>query len=276
MPLINFTLNLAALLLWLNWRSVPVSVPASALTLASTLKPTDTRRGSGLAFWIGLPALLLGRALFYWQIGPAVDWTPHLPLGAITLSFRCDAFDRILLYSFLSFGLTLGIFYGWLCLLSAVNSRQTELDAVQRQVQLLIGPLAQFPAIVQALTPFVVAALLWLFWGPFFEHLRLMPPRQSFWQLMQQAVVIGFSLVLSLKYLVAGLLGLHFLNTYVYLGGAPFWNFVTVSARNLAWPLRWCRFGKVDLAPPVGIAVVLGLAELGNYWLPRLYQRLPF
>jgi hypothetical protein len=73
MGLIDFILNLAGLLLWLNWRSIrfdPLGKRTPA-TLVGTLRraePSRLRRWHLLAV---LGGLLLLRALFYWQIGSA-------------------------------------------------------------------------------------------------------------------------------------------------------------------------------------------------------------
>jgi hypothetical protein len=64
MPLIDFILNLAGLLLWLNWRSSRFDPLAhtSAATLAGTLKRAEPRRFQGWPFLGGLVGLLLLRA----------------------------------------------------------------------------------------------------------------------------------------------------------------------------------------------------------------------
>jgi hypothetical protein len=120
MALIDFILNLAGLLLWLNWRSVrfdPLGKRTPA-TLIGTLRRAEPKRLRRWHLLAALGGLLLLRAVFYWQIGSAAHWTGTLNLGVITLSFRSDFFARMLWFSIFSFGLTLGVFYLWLLLLS--------------------------------------------------------------------------------------------------------------------------------------------------------------
>src|SRR5476649_2651811 len=110
--LIDFILNLAGLLLWIKWRSLPFDPihKRTPATLVGTLRraaPSHFRRWHLLA---GIGLLLVLRAVFYWQIGPAAHWTGRLDLGVITLSFRSDLFTRTLSFSVASFGLLLGIF----------------------------------------------------------------------------------------------------------------------------------------------------------------------
>jgi len=75
---------------------------------------------------------------------------------------------------------------------------------------------------------------------------------------------------------MTGVLVLHVINSYLYLGKIPFWQFVSMTAKNFLRPLSFLRLrlGKIDLAPLAGIAIVLVVAELLSYWLPRIYQRL--
>src|SRR3954470_23795001 len=105
MPLIDFILNIAGLLLWLNWLSInfdPLN-RATAASLIGTLKKADASGPKRWKFLAGLVSLLLLRALIYWQVGAAVNWTPSLQLGFVDLSFRSDYLGRMLLFSLFSF-----------------------------------------------------------------------------------------------------------------------------------------------------------------------------
>ena len=73
MALIDFILNLAGLLLWLNWRSVrfdPLGRRTPA-TLIGTLRRAEPRRLRRWHLLAALGGLLLLRAVIYWQIGSA-------------------------------------------------------------------------------------------------------------------------------------------------------------------------------------------------------------
>ena len=73
MSLIDFILNLAALLLWFNWWAARVDPLAAATpsTLAGTLRRAGKSSGSRWHWPAGIAGLLLTRALFYWLIGGA-------------------------------------------------------------------------------------------------------------------------------------------------------------------------------------------------------------
>jgi hypothetical protein len=276
MSYVDLMLNIASLLIWLNWRAVVFIRPASALSIASAIKPANKLSGSRHWRLLGaLVALVCLRAVFYWQFGPSLDWTPQLKLGVLVISFQCESFLRMLLFSGLSFLLTAAVFYFCLLFLAAVNHKEPETDEWQKNIRLHLGLLTFLPAVVQLILPFVLTALVWpaCYWV--FFQLHMMPVSAGFWPLVQQSLVVGLGSLLAWKYFLVGLLLLHLLNAYIYFGGASFWNFIAVTGRNTLWWLRWLRLGKLDLAPLIGMALLVAGGELLSRWLPVLYQKLP-
>lgn len=280
MILIHQILNVACLLLWLNWRSIGfVAIGSTArFSLLSTLKRTEPQFAARWLYLVSLLALLLIRGLFYWHMGSATNWTPIIDLVAITIPFRSDYFLPMLIFSGSSFGFLLAGFYGWLLLISGANHNVTDSDSFQKLLRFHLGWVERCPAILKFFLPTLIAALLWVLLNPSLVRLGIIPAPLSTNLLCQQAALLGITAVLVWKFLILGLLLLHLLNTYVYLGNAPFWHFVNFTARNLLRPVAWLplRIGRVDLSPVVGIAAVLFIETLGRNWLPRLYQRLPF
>jgi hypothetical protein len=281
---LDFILNLAALLLWLNWLSLhsdPLA-RARAASLIGTLRKADPAGPRRWKSVTALAALLLFRAVFYWQFSPSLHWTPKLSLGIITLYFRGDFFGRMLLFSLLSFAFTLAVFYLWLLLLSVVNSRVPDADPLQKLVRLHFKWLERWPKAIKLLLPFLLGALGWLLLHPLLAWVAIVPKVKLTAQLLQQSALIGAAAYLAWKYLIVGILLLHLLNSYVYLGNHFFWNFVNATARNLLFPLRWLplRLGKMDFVPVIGIALVFFVCETVSRlpaWLPaRFYHLLPF
>ncbi|MBU6400393.1 MAG: hypothetical protein KGS61_08755 [Verrucomicrobia bacterium] len=279
MGLIDLTLNIAGLLLWINWRST--GFMSRRRPPVVSLVATLTKAGAGRARrWTSLGSLLgllLLRALFYWQIGSAVDWTPNLQLQAIALPFRSDYFSRMLIFSFLSFGLVLGMFYCWLLLLSIANRGLPDTDPLQRLVRLHLGWLERWPLGLKLLLPLLLGAACWSGSAVGLARLEIIPPAQSPAHLLQQSLVIGVCAYLSWKHLIVALLGLHVLNSYVYLGNYPFWNYVNATARNLLWPLSGLplRLAGIDFTPVAGIALIWLAADYGGRGLSQLYLHLP-
>jgi hypothetical protein len=274
MTLLDFILNIAGLLLWLNWRSAPPTFMAHG-EIANG--PRGSRMARARARWFYLAALaglLAGRAVFYWEVGPQLDWRPGIPLGPVHLFFRSDLFGRMLLFSGLSFGATLGLFYLFLLTLSLLNSSLPDADPAQRLVRWHLGPVGRWPGAVKLLLPMIVTLILWISLHPLLSGIDMLP-RETPWHLLAHGALIGLaSYLVLLKFLVAGLLILHLLQSYVYLGDFAFWESINVTARGFLLPLQWLplRAGRVDFAPVVGVALVLVTVYFGEFGLDRLYR----
>jgi len=261
MGLIHFILELAALLLWLNWRAKPYDALATATpaTLVGTLRRAESRPVRRWYFLAALLGLLLLRAALYRALGPALNWTAQLNLGATSLAFKSDLFERMLLFSALSFVLCLAVFFCWLLLLSVLGRGGSESVSVVRLARAQLGFVDAWPVWVKISLPFFLGlvgwwALSWPFvvWG-------LIPAPGSEMTRLVQAALVGLGSYLAWKYLVLALLGLHLLHNHIYFGPHPLWNFVDHAARLLLAPLRFLplRLARVDLAPAVGIGLVL-------------------
>ncbi len=278
MGVLDFILNLAGLLLWLNSRPVRFdTVGTPSLTLLRTLRRAGPASDRRWRHWIALALLLIVRAVIYRQLGAAVHWTPHLHLDVIALPFRSDALEQMLWFSLLSFGLVLAMFYLWLLVLSVVNRSLPDTDPLQKLVRLHLGRAEGLPAVVKLLLPPLLAVLIWLAFGPLLTALGILPAARSLTHTLQQALVMALASTLACKFLFIGVLLLHLLASYVYLGGWPLWSYATATAGRLLAPIRWLplRFGRVDLMPVAGIVFFWSVAEFGVRWLGEFYLRLP-
>ena len=282
MSYVDFILNLAALLLWIKWRSLPFDPihKRTPATLVGTLRraaPSHFRRWHLLA---AIGALLVLRAAVYWWIGPAFGqvWIGKLDLGVTVLPFRSDWFVRILAFSFFSFGLVLGNYYICLLLLSLLNAQSAAAGSVQRLVRMQLGGIDGWPPWVKILLPFALSASGWWLASWPLTWLAIIPAPVSAGHRLEESVVIGLAGYLVWKFIAAALLALHLVNTYVYFGKHPFWNYVNATAQKLTAPLRKIplRTGRVDFAPVVEIALIFLAAELAERLLVWLYARLPF
>lgn len=275
MSLIDFILNVAGLLLWLNWRSAQFDPMAGARpsTLAGTLRRADKPGIERWLFLVALAGLLLLRAVFYWQIGPAANWTASLKLAAISVSFRSDFFGRMLLFSVLSFAVTLAAFLLWILFLSLLAGPGAEFDGVRKFARVHLGVVAGWPRWVKLLLPLLGVGFLWWLLSWPFVHWGILPRPVSAAHRVEQSLVIGLGSYLVWKYIVAGVLTLHLVNSYVYLGNHPFWIHVNSVARRMLTPLRGLPLcvGKVDFAPVVVIAGVFLFATVAE-----MGQKLPF
>src|ERR1041385_3640012 len=178
MNVVNFILNVIALMLWLSFRSSSFDPLAqtSVVSLAGALKRAEPRRFGHWHFLGLLAALLLLRAFVYWQIGSRMGWVPKLDLRAICIFFRSDLFRLALLFSCLSFLGTLFLFYFFLLLLSIVNGRTADIDPVQRMVRLHLGPIDSWPRLVKLVLPLIAVTLFWVAVSPLLISLNVITP----------------------------------------------------------------------------------------------------
>lgn len=281
MSWVDFILNIAGLLLWLNWRAGkadPLGKRTPA-TLVGTLRQAEPSRAQRSNLPIFLGALLFLRALLYWQIGSALRWAGTLNLGVISPAFFSNRFGLALLFSVLSFLVALGILYSCLLLLSLLKGPKP----IQDFVRLQLGGIDDWPAGIKLALPFVVTAAGWwsLSWA--LVSLRIIPQPVSPAARIVESLIIAAQSYLIWEFPVALLLALHLLNNYIYFGRHPIWNYADVTANTLLRPLRnlkWLplRIGKVDLTPVVGIAVVCFAAEfieraLRHLWMVETLKR---
>ena len=267
MGLIDFILNLAALLLWLNWLSVRVGAFAQPYSLAGTLKKAGTSFAYRWKFLAGLLALLIFRALIYWQIGSAVDWQPQISLVVTTVFFKKIFLGPIFLFSLFGFLQTLAIFYLSLLLLSIVNRDLSDADPLHKLVRLHLGWCEKLPRFVKIFLPLILGGLVWWAINPVLVWTGSVPQAKSATQVYLQAWLVGASAYLAWRYIIAAFLFFYLVNSYVYLGNHPAWNYVNVTSRKFLAPLQRLplRYGRVDFAPVVVIALVFLVAEVASH-----------
>jgi len=276
MGYVDFILNLAGLLLWLNWRSIRFDplMKRTPATLMGTLRPATPKKLRRWHLLVFIAGLLLLRAVIYYWIGSAANWTGRLDFGAVVLSCRSDWFLRILAFSFFSFALTLGIFY--LCLLPL--SLLTGPEPFHGLVKIPMGRVDDWPRWAKIILPFIATALFWWLASWVFGWLQILPKPVSHAERFQESLIIALGSYLLWKFPLGVILLLHLLNSYIYFGKHPFWKYINVTARKLLWPLKKIplSLGNVDFAPLLLLALLFLAAELAGRGLNWLYVRLPF
>ena len=269
MALLDFILNLAALLLWLNWRLLalaPRESGPSGISLAGTIKSTAASRSPRWPYLSGLGGLLLVRSLAYHTIGSNLAERMTLPFGIVSISFNPRILKQMFLFSGLSFGLFLGAFYLWLLLFSIVNTRVTEPNACLRLLRLHLGWWERRPVWLKLLLPGVLGALAWLIAASLLEALALFPAQSSNTARGLRACLVGLYTYLCWVPPLASVLVLYMVNSYVYLGESAFWGFVQVTGRNLIEQvgLAKLRLRRLDFAPLLLLALVWFLQWRGH------------
>ena len=178
------------------------------------------------------------------------------------------------MFSFLSFALALGVFYSWLLLLSILEGQ----GRFTTLCECNLAGLTARPRGVKWILPFAVTAVSWWLASWLLAWLQIIPQPVSEARRLEESLLITPQSYLIWKFPVAALLALHLLNSYIYFGRQPVWNYADATAQTLLSPLKKIplRVGKVDFAPLVGMAVVFLVAEFTGRSLRFLYCRLPF
>jgi hypothetical protein len=276
MGAVDLLLNLAALVMWLSWRGVGATEAAgSAGTILGNLRSAGHRTQPRWGYLVGLLGLLLVRALIYRQVGPALYWHPTWSAGAVTLSFRSDSIVRMLVFSFVGFGWFLLATYTWAIGILIFNRAPHDKDGVTRAVRRQFGWVGVWPPWLTALLPWLAGAAGWLGVGSWAASQGVLPTLQGWPHLFQQALLVGVGMWCHWRWLVLAILGLHFLNSYVYLGTSPIWDFVQQTGSRLARPFAWLRLGRLDLSAwPAGL-IYFGIPTLLATGFPPLRVWLP-
>lgn len=265
---IDFILNVTGLLLWFNWRAARFDPLAGSTpaTLAGTLRRAGPKSFQHWRLPLALLGLLLFRALFYWLIAGALGWTGRIDLGVIAVPFKCDtragSLGRMLIYSIYSFGIALTLFHLWLLLLSILKGGAPLTDSLRQLLRPHLSRVEVWPRTVKWLLPLLVIPPLWWVLSWPLTYWTMLPAADSLLRL-KQSLLVGLGSYLHWRYLIVGILVLHFISSYVFFGHHPFWQHLKELATTLLTPLRRLplRAGKMDLAPLVGIVLVLLLAQ---------------
>jgi uncharacterized protein YggT (Ycf19 family) len=278
MVIVDFILNFAGLLLWLNWRSSRFDplikrVPA---TLMGTLRPAGPRKLGRWHLLAFIALLLLLRALVYWWIGREAVWSEKLNLGVTVLYFSSGShwagLLRMVSFSFLSFGVMMGIFYIFLLPLSLLAGPLP----IHGLVTIPLGRVDGWPRWAKVILPFFATAVLWWLVGWLLDRQGVLTPISMAGR-FQQALVLGINSYLLWKFPLGAILLLHLLNSYIYFGKHPFWKYISATAQTILRPMEKIplRIGRVDFAPLLALAILFFVTELASRGLIALYARLP-
>ncbi len=279
MNLIDTLLNIVALLLWINGRASLTSPPArdTRTAFSPLLRAATPRSRAAYHLWISLLLLLAGRAWCYQRLGAEVGWVASLDLGLISLPFNSISLLRMWYYSIGSFAVYLGAFYWFLLILSVVNRGRPDHDPWQQQVRRQLGWLDRLPSFLGLLVPWFLVASLWYLLSPGLADLGMVARAKSSLHRWQQGFVLAGGALLLAKYLIGCVLFLHVLNSYLYLGQMPLWDYINVTARKFLRLVDWLplRLGRIDLSPVAMLALVFLGAAAVEAILQSLFPRLP-
>jgi hypothetical protein len=258
-------LNFLALLLWLGFRGIGVGGRAV---------PVRSGVAARFACGLALVGLLLGRAWFYWRMGPDQRWIPWLNLGITRIPFNSLMLDRMVGYSLCSFAVWWGTFHCFLNVLSMLTNSRRNSDPWAAWVAAQLGPFSRLPAVFKPLLPWGALTWGWLVARPHLVAIGVMLPPHQPEREWQQGLVLGATTLLAGATLLAPILLLHFTSLMAHLGSGKWLGFAELVATRASRPISWLPLtvGGVDLAP---LLLAVGLL-VGNWFaisgLGRLFQ----
>lgn len=277
MALLNLLLDLVSLVLLLSGLGVGTRMPAHrAGTLLSNLKLAESSRGRRWPLFAALAGVLLLRPWFYSSVAEVSGWIPSWDPVPAMVPFRPDFPSRLLLFSGVSFAWTLLQFLSWILLAAALARATREPSAWNRFFQDMLGPFSRMPTALMIILPALGGALFWMALALPLQAVGILPPLRSWQPLALQAGLVGLGVWVTASWMLCGLLLLRLVNSYVYLGTHPFWDFIHQVGGALLRPVEWipARLGKLDLTPLVAAALVAVAARGAEHGLTHLYLHL--
>ena len=247
------------------------------LTLLSTLRSESPKSYGRFFLLAGLVLLIVLRAVAYWNFAPLGSALPAVDFGILSVSFKTDSLAHMLGYSVSSFVVFIYLYYLFVFGLSMTCRQRTRIDSIESLINQQLGAAAYWhPGLKLAVTG-GVGALLWVLIGAGLIRIQAVPQAWSISVFLFQSPLVAASLWLTFFWVILCVIGLHFLNSYVYLGEKVIWGFIDETAkfylsffRNL--PLL---VGKFDFAPVLGFLAYWLLLRVGEAFFRLIFERLP-
>lgn len=278
---INLLLNLAGLGLWIGAFAFSRAAArlSRPLTLLSTMRPETSAAHGRLVLLGSLMALLVLRAAAYWNFSMTGSKFPSVDFGILSISFRPDLFTDLLAYSVGSFFVFLYLYYLWMLGISLCFRSSGPVDSIENFVNQQLRFLASWHAGWKVFISLFAGAGLWLATGMVLHVFGIggIPREWSGLTLLLQSPFVAASFGCSFLLVMAAVLALHFINSYVYFGEHAVWPFIDRTAKVYLSPLR--RFplmvGRFDFAPIFGILVFWFLNRIGDRGIRWVWEQLP-
>jgi len=215
---VDFILNLAGLLLWINWRAARLTIEqAETCDAHRHIAPAPRRHDFDIGTCLRhRRAAGFARAvLLADRLGCGLGW--KLDLGVTTIFFRSNLFGEILLFS-VSVCANARNFYLWLLLLSILSGPQT----IHRLVKIQLGEIDGWRRWIEI---YFASGGDWHCFGGWQagrSHGCIQNQRSAAAQRIEEALVIGFSSYLVWKFSLAHCSRYTCLNSYIYFGKIRF------------------------------------------------------
>ncbi len=278
---INLLLNLAGLGLWIgafafSHAAARLSRP---LTLLSTMRPETSAAHGRLVLLGSLTALLILRAAAYWNFSMTGGRFPSVDFRILSISFRPDLFTELLAYSIGSFFVFLYLYYLWMLGISLCCRSSGPADSIENFVNQQLRFLASRHVGWKVFAALFAGAGLWLAIGSALLVFGIgeIPREWSVSTILWQSPFVAVSFGCSFLLVMAAVLVLHLIHSYVHFGEHDVWPFIDRTAKVYLSPLRRfpLMFGRFDFAPILGILVFWFLNRIGDRGIRWVWEQLP-
>jgi hypothetical protein len=279
MELVNFLLNLFGWFIWAGAFVFPRYAVRSSqpITLLSTLRSESPQSYGRLFLFAGLLLLIFLRAVAYWNFAPPGSALPAVDFGMLSVSFRTDSLVHMICYSLSSFLVFIYVYYLCVFGLSMTCRQRTRVDSIESLINQQLGSAAYWhPGMKLAVTG-GVGTLLWILVGAGLIRIQALPETWSLGVIIFQSPFVAASLWFTFFFVILAVIGLHFLNSYVYLGKKILWDFIDETAKFYLLIFRNLPLlvGKFDFAPILGFLTYWLLYRIGDACLRMVFERLP-
>lgn len=278
---INLLLNLAGLGLWIgafafSHAAARLSRP---LTLLSTMRPETSTAHGRLVLLGSLTVLLILRAAAYWNFSMTGGRFPSVDFRILSISFRPDLFTELLAYSIGSFFVFLYLYYLWMLGISLCCRSSGPADSIENFVNQQLRFLASRHVGWKVFAALFAGAGLWLAIGSALLVFGIgeIPREWSVSTILWQSPFVAVSFGCSFLLVMAAVLALHLIHSYVHFGEHDVWPFIDRTAKVYLSPLRRfpLMFGRFDFAPILGILVFWFLNRIGDRGIRWVWEQLP-
>lgn len=267
---INLLLNLAGLGLWIGAFAFSRAAArlSRPLTLLSTLRPETSSIHGRLVLLGSLMALLVLRAAVYWNFSTTGGRPPSVDFGTLLIGFRLDLFSDLLAYSLVSFLVFLYLYYLWMVGISLCCRSSDPADSIENFLNQQLRFLPSRHVGWKVFISLFAGAGLWLAIGSALRIFGIggIPREWPVSTLLLQSPFVAASFGCSFFLVMAAVLALHLISSYVYFGDHAVWPFVDRTAKVYLSPFRRfpLMFGRFDFAPICGILALLLLNRIGD------------
>lgn len=275
MQIIDFILNLAAWILWVNvWMQLhsPTNIQRP-LTLLGTLIGPTRRLDSVWIFFGGFLLILFIKTLLLHYLGAPINTTMSVNFLLLVVYFKTGHLVSIFwmaLASFLKFAM---MAYIWVWFMSRISPKDNA-ENITNGLKASLGFLQSRHWMIQVLALFAFGMIGWAFLAVVFGWLGILPAFSSVLHLVWQASFVSISAWLGLYYLIILLMGLHLIHSYVHLGNWEGWDWLDGASEKLLsplarLPLQWAR---IDFSPFVVLLLNWLLYHGCDYLILFFYQ----